>query len=192
MNLCKIEHNSKKHAFTLLEMLIVLIIMWILLLFTIWLSGTQIQKIQNKLVKESIISELQTRYSRNLWSSSYAWVIYNYMDATITSWENNITFDYKQRKEGDPEINNLFTDKFIINKIFSDGNNKNESIILRYRPYQISCKIWKINDFWDFTELNTEKITLVANINDNQYYCFEIKQKNCRLTEVTCDSDWIE
>ena len=94
MNLIKNKHRSKRHAFTLVEMLIVLIIMWILLLFTIWLSGTQIQKIQNKLIKESIISELQTRYSRNLWSSSYAWVIYDHMDITITSWENNITFNY--------------------------------------------------------------------------------------------------
>ncbi len=191
MNLIKNKHRSKRHAFTLVEMLIVLIIMWILLLFTIWLSGTQIQKIQNKLIKESIISELQTRYSRNLWSSSYAWVIYDHMDITITSWENNITFNYKPRKE-EPEINNVFTDKFIINRILNNYDNSDESITLRYYPYQISCKIWKMDDFWDFKELDTENITLVANINDNQHYCFEIKQKNCRLTEVTCSQEWIE
>lgn len=186
MNSHKVKHNSKKHAFTLVEMLIVLIIMWILLLFTIWLSGTQIQKIQNKLVKESIISELQTRYSRNLWSSSFGWVIYDHMDITFTSWSKEISFDYAPRKEDDTSINNIFTDKFIINSIFINDEPK-EGVILRYYPYQISCDIQGIdNEEWEY------KITIISNINDNQYYCFEIKEKNCRLTEVTCDPEWLE
>ena len=96
MDSSTIKHNSKEHAFTLVEMLIVLIIMWILLLFTIWLSGTQIQKIQDKLIKESILSELQTRYSRNLWSSSYAWIIYDHM--RITCFQRVFQFFHLNKK----------------------------------------------------------------------------------------------
>jgi hypothetical protein len=40
--------------------------MGILLMFTVGLSGQQIQKVRNKSVKESILAEMQTRYSRNL------------------------------------------------------------------------------------------------------------------------------
>jgi prepilin-type N-terminal cleavage/methylation domain-containing protein len=58
----KISHK----AFTLVEMIIVLIIMGILLMFTLGISGQQIQKVRNKSVKESILAEMQTRYSRNL------------------------------------------------------------------------------------------------------------------------------
>jgi hypothetical protein len=35
-------------------------------MFTVSLSGDQIQKVKNKAVKESIVAEMQTRYSRNL------------------------------------------------------------------------------------------------------------------------------
>jgi prepilin-type N-terminal cleavage/methylation domain-containing protein len=58
--------NISCKAFTLVEMIIVLIIMGILLMFTVGLSGQQIQKVRNKSVKESILAEMQTRYSRNL------------------------------------------------------------------------------------------------------------------------------
>jgi hypothetical protein len=33
---------------------------------TVFLSGEQIQKVKNKTVKESILAEMQSRYSRNL------------------------------------------------------------------------------------------------------------------------------
>jgi hypothetical protein len=33
---------------------------------TLFLSGDQIQKVRNKTVKESILAEMQSRYSRNL------------------------------------------------------------------------------------------------------------------------------
>jgi prepilin-type N-terminal cleavage/methylation domain-containing protein len=62
-----IKPNQNKYsAFTLIEMVIVLVIMGILLLVTLNLSGEQIQKVKDKTVKESIIAEMQSRYSRNL------------------------------------------------------------------------------------------------------------------------------
>ena len=73
------NHHASSKAFSLIEMLIVLVIMWILLMMCIWMSGSQIQKIQNKTVKESILSEWQSRYSRNLGSSSFAWEHYDSM-----------------------------------------------------------------------------------------------------------------
>ena len=66
------NQNISRKAFTLIEMVIVLIIIWIMLTATVFLSGEQIQKVKNKTVKESILAEMQSRYSRNLWSSSFA------------------------------------------------------------------------------------------------------------------------
>jgi prepilin-type N-terminal cleavage/methylation domain-containing protein len=60
------NQNKKPYAFTLIEMLIVLIVMGIMLMVTLYLSGDQIQKVKDKTVKESILAEMQSRYSRNL------------------------------------------------------------------------------------------------------------------------------
>ena len=175
------NQNISYNAFTLIEMMIVLIIMGILLLFTISLSGDQIQKIKNKSVKESILAEMQTRYSRNLWSSSFAWKMYSTMDVKLVNWENKIDFLYNV-KDGD-NIENSFTNRFKIRYITTNyyfdwtPSTSLSEIELKYSPYQISCEIW------DGDEI--DNLIIVARVNDNRDYCFEIKQKNCRLIEVS-------
>ena len=66
MNFHNLHVNFKAKAFTLVEMTVVLLIMGILLMMTMSFSGAQIQKLENKSVKESIVTERQSRYSRNL------------------------------------------------------------------------------------------------------------------------------
>ena len=178
----KRENQNVSHkAFTLIEMVIVLIIMWIMLMFTVSLSGDQIQKVKNKAVKESILAEMQTRYSRNLWSSSFAWKMYNTMDVKLVKWENKIIFKYDviKKKPEDKDIENTFTDHFEIKYILFDSDNAisggENSVDINYSPYKISCKIWE----------NKNKVVIVARVNDNKDYCFEIKQNNCRLTEIS-------
>lgn len=181
----KIKNQNISHkAFTLIEMVIVLVIIWIMLMATVFLSGEQIQKVKNKTVKESILAEMQSRYSRNLWSSSFAGEIYDTMDITFNSWDNKITFKYNTW-DNEGWIENTFTDRFEIrhivkNYVYNHGNcpSEVESITLNYSPYQISCKIWE--------EENSENnVVLVISVNDNKDYCFEINKKNCRLKELT-------
>jgi len=178
----KRENQNVSHkAFTLIEMVIVLIIMWIMLMFTVSLSGDQIQKVRDKAVKESILAEMQTRYSRNLGSSSFAWKMYNTMDVKLVKWENKINFKYDviKKKPEDKDIENTFTDHFEIKYILFDSDNAisggENSVDINYSPYKISCKIWE----------NKNKVVIVARVNDNKDYCFEIKQNNCRLTEIS-------
>ena len=156
-------------------MIIVLIIMWILLMMTIWMSGSQIQKIQDKTVKESILSEWQSRYSRNLGSSSFAWEHYDTMNVEITSWSSEIKFSYSwENTEG---IENIFVDRFVIQSI----SENMENITITYKPYQISCS-WR-----EEHNSKQQKLQFKARINDRQNYCFEIDSKNCRLREVKCE-----
>ena len=168
--------NTKAKAFTLIEMIIVLIIMWILLMMGIWLSGSQVQKIQNKTVKESILSEWQSRYSRNLGSSSFAWEHYDTMNVEITSWSNQIKFIYSWENITWSEI--IFTDRFeIINISWHDS-----PVTIKYEPYRISCS-------WLSWKEEEEKLQFKARVNNSQDYCFEINSKNCRLMEVKCEED---
>jgi len=152
---------------------------------TVFLSGEQIQKVKNKTVKESILAEMQSRYSRNLWSSSFAGEMYDSMDVTFSSWSNQIKFKYNTGDNGG-WIENIFSDRFEIKYIIKDydyisvpsNSNLTGSISLKYLPYKISCTIWEEDE-------GITNVVFVARVNDNKDYCFEINQKNCRLVEVS-------
>lgn len=179
----KIKNQNISHnAFTLVEMVIVLVIIWIMLMATVFLSGEQIQKVKNKTVKESILAEMQSRYSRNLWSSSFAGMMYDTMDVTFSKWANKIDFKYNAKDSTLSGKENTFTDRFEIKYITTNYNYTGSSlletgsIILKYLPYQISCQIG---------EEDNKNVVIIARVNDNKDYCFEIPQKNCRLVEVS-------
>lgn len=178
----------KKWGFTLIEMVIVLIIMWILLMATMALSGSQIQKIKNKAIKESILAQWQSSYSRNLWSSSFGWMLYDKMEVSLSEWSDHIDFLYIPRDENDEQNLNSFIGNFNIKYIVKNYQSDNANletisdIALEYKPYKMYCSIW-----WD----EVDNLVLIMRISDNQDYCFEIQSKNCRLLEMSeskCDN----
>lgn len=185
----KLQHKSVS-AFTLIEMVIVLVIIGILLMSTLYFTGEQIQKVRDKTVKESILAEWQSRFSRNLWSSSYGWKMYDHLDISLTSGDNKITFEYIPKNSEDTGVNNEFTDRFVISNIIINPNNydSTENITFRYRPYQISCEWWTKNDGnnIDTRDMNNS-LLFIARVNDSRDYCFEIQKKNCRLMEVSAE-----
>ena len=179
------NQNKKYNAFTLIEMLIVLIVMWIMLMVTLFLSWDQIQKVRDKTVKESILAEMQSRYSRNLWSSSFAWTMYDHMDVEIKWWSNEFLFSYYTWDSDVPFLTNSLIDSFKIRYITfnykyeeSVKPEQSEGVKLRYTPYQISCEIGG-------NESDNQNVVIVTNVNDNQDYCFEISKQNCRLIELS-------
>jgi len=174
------KHNHSKLAFTLIEMIIVLIIIGILLMATVYMSWKQIQKVKNKTVKEAILSEMQSRYSRNLWSSSFWWM-YNSMEIIFSWGDDKISFKYKT-DDGSTSRENIFRNNFEIKYITTNysGNSSDgplDAINLSYNPYNIKCKIWD-----DETKFNT---AFIIRINNNKNYCFEINKNNCRLLEMS-------
>ena len=177
------NQNISHNAFTLIEMLIVLIIMGIMLMVTLLLSWDQIQKVRDKTVKESILAEMQSRYSRNLWSSSFAWIMYNHLDIELLSWSNEIVFSYYTWDSEEPFLINNLMDNFEIKYMVENYNFEwnpwtwISGLKLKYTPYKISCKIWDTDD--------VENLILMTRVNNSRDYCFEIRQKNCRLIEVS-------
>ena len=183
------DQNKSISAFTLIEMVIVLVIIGILLMATLYLSWDQIQKVRDKTVKESILAEMQSRYSRNLWSSSFAWKMYETMDVTFLelTWHIDFKYNLRDEKDGENAVENTFTDKFEIKYIVNDYNasdynpdstNHIENVILKYSPYQISCQIWEEGE-------NYNNVAMMIRVNDSRNYCFEIQKKNCRLMEMS-------
>lgn len=176
------NQNLIHYGFTLIEMIIVLIIMGIMLLVTLHLSGEQIQKVRDKTVKESILAEMQSRYSRNLWSSSIARNMYDTMNVTMENSGNVINFNYLY--DGNSKWEDFFTDRFEIKYITANYNFEwqpgtpiNGIVSLNYTPYKISCDIGAWN----------ENLVMIFRVNDSRNYCFEINKKNCRLTDVSSE-----
>ena len=183
MKLSKHTQNIKKMwSFTLVEMVIVLLIIGILTMLTMWLSGDQINKVQDKTVKESFISEWQSRYSRNVWSSSFAGKMYEYMDLSLSWWANQLWFHYQMLNSED-SIDNTFSDKFVIS---GDSNTT-----IRYTPYNIKCEWWKKDSWWDIDtwDMKNGNLKFMINVRDSRNYCFEINQNNCRLIEIDCEEN---
>lgn len=181
------NQNKKYNAFTLIEMLIVLIVMWIMLMVTLFLSGDQIQKVRDKTVKETILAEMQSRYSRNLWSSSFAWTMYDHMDVELKWWSNEFIFSYYTWESDVPFLTNSLIDNFKIRYITfnykyeaSAQPEPSDSAKLRYTPYQISCEIGE-------AELDNQNIVIITRVNDSQDYCFEINKQNCRPIEISSE-----
>jgi prepilin-type N-terminal cleavage/methylation domain-containing protein len=177
------KNNKKFSAFTLIEMLIVLIIMGILLMLVVGLSWDQIQKVKDKTVKESILAEMQSRYSRNLWSSSFGGTIYDHLDVEFSTESNKIEFSYYTWTSNNPFLTNSLINNFEVKYMTTNYDfkwnslNTVDNIKLRYNPYKISCKIWEKDE-------SAKNVIIVTRVNDSRDYCFEIKQENCRLIEV--------
>ena len=175
------DQNVSHKAFTLIEMMIVLIVMWIMLMVTLYLSWDQIQKVRDKTVKESILAEMQSRYSRNRWSSSFAWIMYDTLNITLGTWKNKIDFNYIAN--GVTGVENTFMDNFVIRGIYPNYDFVStlepslETVNINYNPYKIYCVIWEDDKF--------NNIIIITKVNESKDYCFEIKQKNCRLIEVS-------
>ena len=156
-------------------------------MMTIWLSWEQIQKIRDKSIKESIVAEMQNRYSRNLWSSSFGGQMYESLEATFKKGSNNINFLYNSKDDDKESIKNTFINNFNVEYIneynFNDSAatpiSSKDEITLLYHPYKMECDIgW----LWD-KSLNN--LAVVVRVNDIRYYCFEIQRQNCRLLEVS-------
>lgn len=191
MKLSKHTHSIKKiWSFTLIEMVIVLLIISILTMLTMWLSGEQIDKVQNKAIKESFMSEWQSHYSRNLWSSSFANHMYEYMDVSLFWWDNQLSFHYQAKDwnaEKLSEASNddiVFSDKFII--------DWDKQITIRYTPYNLKCKWGTKDEDWEFKQdMENSKLEFAIKVRDLKYYCFEINENNCRLIEIKCNENII-
>jgi type II secretory pathway pseudopilin PulG len=169
-----------KKAFTLFEMVIVLVILWIITLMIMGLTGTQIQKLQQKTEKESLLTTYHNRYSKNLTSSFFAGQRYSEMKITFTSGTNEIKTEYFSGDQifftgsyqGDFQIKRIITDK-----IFPSTSADTISLLLL--PYGIPCVLGE--------DETLSEIILIIRMKKQKDYYFSISSQNCRMTEIKCD-----
>jgi len=170
--------KKSRSAFTLIEMVIVLVIMGILLLMTISLTGNQLQRLQRKVIKESMLSEYQQRYSKNLTSSSFAAKQYDELHILFTKGSNTISFSYLQSEQTYRSAHHQ--DDFQIISIITNPDAKGqnytsaEQVTLKLKPYEISCDIGE----------GISALGFIIRIRDQKDYYLSLSSNTCRLKEV--------
>ena len=166
-----------KKAFTLIEIMIVIVIVWILMTATMRFWWDRIGFLNNKNVKEQFISNYDSIYSDTLMSNYYLWDIFKTLQIKFSVWTTWFGADY-HRYNDDVIIRNTYVDgwKYKITKLSLDGNSMDD-VILSFSPYILWCKI-------DWLDDKVLEIDLF--VNDSKNYCFEINSDNCRISTIMC------
>ena len=171
-----------KRAFTLLEIIIVIIIIGILMAATMRFGGGRVSFLNNKNVKEQFVSNYDQLYSDNMLSSYHLGEIYTTLNIDFVSWSS--WFDYTYIKHDGSEISTDFSmieaGSYFIKKIEVWGHERDE-LNIEFIPYVLGCVI---NDETDETN-ETANIEVIAN--SDKSYCFEIDSNNCRLDRISCE-----
>lgn len=171
--------NVKKYkkAFTLLEITIVIVIIWILMWATMKFGGDRIGFLNNKNVKEQFVTSYDKLYSDNMMTSYYLGDIYKNLDIQFVVWADNI--DYVYRWYTTDYSGSSYTDgwSYKIDSLYLNGDAV-KNLDISFMPYVLGCEINGLDS-------QIAKIDIV--VNNFKSYCFEIDSNNCRIHKSVCD-----
>ncbi len=175
--------KTKLKAFTLLEMVIVMILLGIMTMMTLQLSTDQIEKVQHKSVKEEILHTYQKYYTKNLVSSFYQGVHYKTLNIHFSSWDNQISFSFSGDNDDEVGSGVLFG-KFQITHLTEDGTNTYDAATVSLTPFHLACA-W----IFDWVDKIWTWLWIRFLIQEQKEYCFEISSQTCRMREVECSEN---
>ncbi len=179
-----------KKWFTIIELVIVLIIIWIL--FSVWLnfSWDKIDLIKNQQYVYKFIDKYNNFYIKNLQTKRINWKTYNKLQIFITNSWNYIQASYLYanqtwQKISDPTFFswNNYQDFFKLprwNFIIS----WNQNITITFKPLSNFCQIFLLD--WNNSK-PISKIKFYIKFDDQKKYCFIIKQPLCQLQKIKCE-----
>ena len=171
-------------AFTLIEIVIVMVIIGIITWMVMLLSGAQLQKLQYETLKQHILSEYQSRYSKNLTSSFHTNQRYDTMQMVLKAGESWIRFEYFTGEQT-PYWTERIQGDFVIEHIFTDPDNYAApspvtQLTWIFKPYEIACALKSVDNGNDI-----HKIILLTRLKEKKYYCFSIHANMCRMTVLS-------
>lgn len=177
----KFKYKLKsKRAFTLLEIMIVIVIIWVLMWATMKFGGDRIGFLNNKNVKEQFLSSYDKLYSDNMMTSYYLGDIYKNLDINLVVWADNFDYVYKWYNTVYSWSAYIDGGNYKIDKLYLDGDDV-ENLNISFVPYVLGCNI----NWLDLKDTQIANIDIVVNHSKN--YCFEINSDNCRIQKVVCD-----
>ena len=165
-----------KRSFTLVELLIVIIIIWILLAIWVKFLSTQIQRNLYILEKEKLITFFKQTTSENFGKIFINWKSYDYIIISLENWKDQI-IKYLSWKNNKIQYDKLIFKRWLISWLNINGNNIN-SWSLIYKSYNENI-IFKTNS--NIYNSWTLKFWFYFDKNYNQ--CLQIFLENSKITK---------
>jgi prepilin-type N-terminal cleavage/methylation domain-containing protein len=158
-----------KRAFTLIELIIVLVIISILMGATMRFGSSRITDLKSQALKDKFLDSYATVYSQNMVSSYYQAQHYQSLHIRIGA---DVQYDYDSGV-----ALSLFreTGAMSISWLALDALPQNE-ITLTFVPYHMWCSI----DAWSGV------VSFQLMVKPAKTYCFSLMTDTCNLREVTC------
>ena len=163
-----------KKAFTLIEMLIVLVVIGILMTATMKFGSNRIVDLKAQSIKEQFVWYYNDIYSQNMTSSFRDGKKYQQLIVAMTT-----GISYKV--DALPLIDSKISGISFQNLRFETWGNWFPLADLIFVPYQLWCTITDGTMSWNILYFD-----LVIPENGKQY-CFEIKSETCKLVETRCN-----
>lgn len=168
-----------KKFFTLIEMLIVVIIVWILAMISLRLWWNYISKIQFKSDKEELLLNYNKTLSQSLSSNNISWQKYNLIWIELVDTSDRFDLYYFSWTDiWKIKSNRLNYSNF---KNFKLNWVSISTWYLFFESYKIWCKFQNnsIVDSWSlYFEIYSQSL--------NYSYCFDLFLNNCKLIEKKC------
>lgn len=167
---------KNKKAFTLLEIVLVIILIWVIMWATMKFGWDRIGFLNNKNVKGQFVSSYDSLYSNNMMTSYYQGEIYDNLELKIDDGEWVIKYFYNT-------YNSVYSGKtfvdggsYEIDGLFLDWKDV-DSLNIVMEPHVLGCKINEKEDIRAW-------ISILVNRSKN--YCFEINSDTCRISSISC------
>lgn len=171
-----------KKSFTLIELLIVAVIIWLIILATMWLAWNYLIRTQIRADAEQFQTAFQTSQSKALSTNVYNWIQYRRLEVSLSPWQSR--FSIEATSSGSSVL--LDTFPFIASEfsgVFLDTTHYSSWKVL-LETYKIGCS------FVTPSNVVIQTWTVYFDIKQskgwNIKYCFRLPLVSCKLTQYDC------
>lgn len=165
-------------AFTLVEMLLVMVIMGFILMMGCYFSNGQLQEIQTKTVKEDLLSTYQSYYLKNLFTSVYHNQKYSHLNIEFSPDENQISFSFSGGKN-EEDNTEIYKPDFTMKTATISWTDNSSWFTVQLTPYTLWCVF--------SGDIKTWSAFVTVEMQNEKKYCFEISTQTCRIKEKACE-----
>lgn len=172
---------KKLKAFTLIELIIVIVIISVLMAATMRFGWDRIRLLNNKNIQEQFLSSFSSLQAENNMTNYHLGKNYQELKINFLLWEKFFSYSYhNQDSILDSKTTSIEWWNYKISKIILDWNVLKEANILM-KPYTLWCTITN-ND----GSSSWKNLKLWILVNDNKEYCFSIESNNCKIKTIFC------
>ncbi len=175
--------SLKKRAFTLVEILMVIVIVGILLVMTMDFWWQQISRLRKKTIQERFVDRLNTIQNQVLASNRYEGKKFSQLQLTVknATW---IQADITWSESNVSETLQYFDRKHTVEKIRKSGDDETLSIVesplyIIYTPYHFWCVLRSGEEQWDRAIFQTTY--------RNTKTCYTIVGATCKYYITECE-----